>query len=185
MTVPPLLSRATGPVLVWDTSPLLHSVTAGKIDVLHDFARTWSGGPRRNVTTETVRHEITRQGVGLDGLDWLDVVRLDDLDELNSLVVWMERVSGQKSNQGEATVLAWADLYGAVAVVDDGDARRIGRKHGLGVCGSLRIVAEALADGRTTEYVATTFVDTLIGSGMRYPCEVGGFLPWAKQNGLL
>lgn len=176
---------ATGPVLIWDTSPLLHAIKADKTDMLHDFARTWSGGPRRNVTTQTVHHEITRQGLELRGLDWLDVVRLDDLDELNQLVVWMDRVSGQKSNQGEATVLAWADVHGAVAVVDDGDARRIGRRHGLAVCGSLRVVAEAVADGRTTEYVATTFVDTLIGTGMRYPCQLGQFIPWAKQNGLV
>ncbi|WP_435172659.1 hypothetical protein [Actinacidiphila sp. bgisy145] len=181
-TSPPV---AAGPVLIWDTSPLLHAIKAGKTDVLHDFARTWSGGPRRNVTTQTVRHEITRQGLELGGLDWLDVVRLDDLDELNRLVVWMERVSGQKSNHGEATVLAWADVHRAVAVVDDGDARRIGRRHGLGVCGSLRIVAEAIADGRTTAYVATTFVDALIGTGMRYPCQPGQLIPWAKQNGFI
>lgn len=185
MTGQSFLPGGTGSVLIWDTSPLLHAIKAGKPDVLHDFARTCGSGPRRNVTTETVRHEIRRQGLELGGLEWLDVVRLDDLDELNKLVVWMERVSGQKSNQGEATVLAWADVHQAVAVIDDGDARRIGRRHGLGVCGSLRIVAEALADGRTTEYVATTFVDTLIGTGMRYPCQPGQFVPWAKQNGLI
>ncbi|BBA99662.1 hypothetical protein RVR_6379 [Actinacidiphila reveromycinica] len=179
------LTVSTGPVLVWDASPLLHAIKADKTDVLHDFARTWSGGLRHNVTTQTVRHEITRHGLKLDGLDWLDVVHLDDLDELNQLVVWMDRVSGQKSNQGEATVLAWADVHGAVAVIDDGDARRIGRRYGIGVCGSLRIVAEAVGEGRTTEYVATTFVDALIGTGMRYPCQPGQLIPWAKQNSLI
>lgn len=185
MTSQSALTGAAGQVLVWDTSPLLHAIKAGKTDVLHDFARAGSGGPRRNVTTGTVLHEIRHQSLEAGGLDWLDVVQLDDLDELNRLVVWMERVSGQKSNQGEATVLAWADVHGATAVVDDGDARRIGRRHGLRVCGSLRVIAEAVAEGRATEYVATTFVDALIGTGMRYPCQPGAFILWAKQNGLL
>ncbi|WP_265736803.1 hypothetical protein [Actinacidiphila yeochonensis] len=42
-----------------------------------------------------------------------------------------------------------------------------------------------MADGRTTEYVASTFVDALILSGMRYPFPPGRFLTWSKRNGLL
>ncbi|WP_328468316.1 hypothetical protein [Streptomyces sp. NBC_00448] len=41
------LTTATGPVLIWDTSPLLHAIKAEKTDVLHDFA---PGATGRGVT---------------------------------------------------------------------------------------------------------------------------------------
>jgi predicted nucleic acid-binding protein len=95
----------------------------------------------------------------------------------------MVRVSGHKSNQGEATVLAWAQVHNAVAVIDDRDAVRVGRAGGLEVWGSLRLIAESIRDGRTTD-VATTCVDALMSTGMRYPCPAGGFVAWAKQNNM-
>ncbi|MCZ2525652.1 MULTISPECIES: hypothetical protein [Streptomyces] len=72
-----------------------------------------------------------------------------------------------------------------MAVVDDLDARRAARKAGLEVWGALRVVAESVKDGRTTEYAATVFVDALIDTAARYPCPRGGFVAWAKQNSLL
>ncbi|MEU1211240.1 hypothetical protein ABZ424_01995 [Streptomyces sp. NPDC005790] len=112
-------------------------------------------------------------------------MHVDDLTELEALVDWMNRVSGAKSNHGEATVLAWAEVHNATAVIDDGDARRIGRKAGLDVRGSLRIVAESVSDGHTTPYVATNPVDAMIDTGARYPCPRGQFISWAKENSLL
>lgn len=121
----------------------------------------------------------------MSGLHWLETVHVDGLDELTALVDWMGRASGQKSNQGEATVLAWAEVHEAVAVIDDRDAVRVGRAGGLEVWGSLRVIADSVRDGRTTPYVATTFVDALISTGMRYPCPPGGFVDWAKRNSLM
>lgn len=172
-------------LLAWDTSPLFHAIKAGKLDVLGDAARTWQGGGRRNVTTQTVVDELGAYGLSLASADWLEIVHVDHLNELTALVKWMDQVSGSKSNQGEATVLAWAEVNGAIAVIDDGDARRIARKHSLPVWGSLRIIATAVSDGHTTEYVGSNLVDALIDSGARYPCARGQFISWAKQNGLL
>lgn len=154
------------------------------MDVLGDVARTWQGTARRNVTTQTVEDELRHHGLTLTGVDWLEVVHVDYLNEL-AVVTWMDRVSGHKSNQGEATVLAWAEVHGAVAVVDDGDARRIAMRHSLPVWGSLRVVAASIAEGNTTEYVGGTLVDALIDSGARYPCARGQYLDWEKQAGLL
>lgn len=185
---PPPASSASSPVgqlCVWDTSPLHHAIKADKIDLLADMARTWNGAPRRNVTTQAVLDEISHYGLPLAGLDWLEVVHVDHLEELAALVKWMDLVSGQNSNHGEATVLAWAEVHGAVAVVDDGDARRIARRAGLEVWGSLRVIAEAVKESRATEYAANVFVDALMDSGMFCPCQRGQFINWAKQMGLL
>jgi predicted nucleic acid-binding protein len=171
--------------LIWDSSPLHHAIKAGKIDVLADIAQHGCGGPRRNVTTQAVISEISAYQLALAGLEWLDIVHVDDLHEIEALVEWMGRVSGSKSNHGEATVLAWAEVHKVTAVVDDGDARRIGRREGLDVWGSLRVIAESVSNGYTTPYVATTLVDAMIDTGMRYPCSRGEFISWAKHNSLL
>ncbi|GAA2942891.1 MULTISPECIES: hypothetical protein [Streptomyces] len=174
-----------GSLLVWDTSPLLHAIKAGKIEILGDIARNHQGRTRRNVTTQAVVSEISHFRLPLAGTEWLEIVHVDDLTELEALVDWMNRVSGAKSNHGEATVLAWAEVHGATAVVDDADARRIGRGAGLDVRGSLRIVAESVGEGRTTPYVATGVVDAMIDTGARSPFPRGQFISWAKENGLL
>lgn len=175
----------TAQVLVWDTSPLHHAIKAEKIDVLADITRNGCGAARRNVTTQAVISELSLYRLPLAGLEWLEVVHVDDLAEIGALIAWMSRVSGSKSNQGEATVLAWEEVHSATAVVDDGDARRIGRRAGLDIWGSLRVIAESVRSGHTTPYVAATLVDAMIGTGMRYPCARGQFINWAKQQGLL
>ncbi|MEW2066179.1 hypothetical protein [Streptomyces sp. NPDC007346] len=172
-------------LLAWDTSPLFHAIKAGKLDVLGDATRTWQGVRRRNVTTQTVVDELGTYGLSLASADWLEIVHVDHLNELTALVKWMDLVSGGKSNQGEATVLAWAEVNDAIAVIDDGDARRIARRNSLPVWGSLRVIANAVSEGHATEYVGSTLVDALIDTGARYPCARGQFISWAKQNGLL
>ncbi|MFD6322723.1 hypothetical protein ACFWOL_07550 [Streptomyces sp. NPDC058442] len=178
-------TSSAGQLLVWDTSPLHHAIKAGRVDTLADLAAECRGLPRRNVTTAAVIEELRHYDLDISGLGWLEVQHVDGLAELTALVRWMERVSGQKSNHGEATVLAWADVHGAVAVVDDLDARRAARAGGLTVWGVLRVIAEGVRDSRATEYAASTLVDALLASGARYPCGHGGFLEWARKNGLL
>ncbi|WP_282202162.1 hypothetical protein [Kitasatospora fiedleri] len=173
------------PTLVWDASPLFHAVKADHIDLLADFARESQGVPRRNVTTATVVHELSHADLDVSGLGWLEVVHVDGLDELGALVRWMAVVSGERSNQGEATVLAWAEVHGATAVIDDADARRAARKHAMPVQGSLRVLADALREGRVTEYAANAFADATAATGARYPFGPGGFLSWAGRMKLL
>ncbi|WP_063727776.1 hypothetical protein [Streptomyces sp. RTd22] len=179
------VSDASAELLVWDTSPLHHAIKADKIDILGDIAQNSNGVPRRNITTQAVIEELAHHQLPCTGLSWLEIKHVDGLDELGALVEWMDRVSGQRSNQGEATVLAWAQVHKAVAVIDDGDARRIGRDAGLEIWGSLRVIAESVRDGRTTAYAATAFVDALMATGARYPCRQGEFVQWAKQVSLL
>lgn len=183
MSVASTAASLPATLLAWDTSPLFHAIKAGKLDVLGDITRTWQGV--RNVTTQTVVDELSTYGLSLASADWLEIVHVDHLNELTALVKWMDLVSGSNSNEGEATVLAWAEVNGAIAVIDDGDARRIARKYSLPVWGSLRVIATAISEGHATEYVGSTLVDALIDTGARYPCARGQFMSWAKQNGLL
>lgn len=171
--------------LVWDTSPLLHAIKSDVIDRLGELAITRHGAARRNVTTAAVLSEITYHGLSTNQLTWLDVVHVDDLAELDALVRWMQLVSGQKSNHGEATVLAWAEVHNATAVIDDTDARRAAQKAGQSVQGSLRVLSEAVQDGEITEYAASALVDALLASGARYPFGQGGFVAWATAMKLL
>jgi predicted nucleic acid-binding protein len=69
--------------------------------------------------------------------DWLDVVHVDALAELVVLSDWIGRVSSATHSKGEATVLTWAQVHGAIAIIDDADARKVGQAHGLKVHGSL------------------------------------------------
>lgn len=178
-------ARPAAQILVWDTSPLHHAIKAGRLDTLADLAAEWQGLPRRNVTTAAVIEELRHYDLDVSGLGRLEVHHVDGLAELTALVRWMQRVSGQKSNHGEATVLAWADVHGAVAVIDDLEARKAARAGGLTVWGVLRVIAEAVGEGRGTEYVASTLTDALLASGACYPFGHGGFLEWARKNGLL
>ncbi|WAL73193.1 hypothetical protein OU787_17760 [Kitasatospora sp. YST-16] len=170
---------------VWDTSPLFHAIKADRIDLLADFARERQGTLCRNVTTATVVDELVYANLDISGLGWLEKVHVDGLDELGALVRWMEVVSGERSNHGEATVLAWAEVHGATAVIDDADARRAAQKHGMPVQGSLRVLADALREGRITEYPANAFADAMVDTGARYPFGSGGFLPWVRRMKLL
>jgi predicted nucleic acid-binding protein len=173
--------------LVWDASPLHHAIRADRADVLGDIARGPAGAPRRNVTTGTVIDELRFYDLPTTGLGWLEVVHLDEIRELNALMRWMGVVSGQSSNQGEATVLAWADVHQATAVIDDRDARRAAREAGQEVWGSLRVIASAVQNDCLSEQSATSFVDAMVATGCRYPkgCAQGQFVAWSKANGLL
>jgi len=176
---------STQRTLVWDTSPLLHAIKADVIDRLGELAATWHGAAQRNVTTAAVISEIAFHGLSTSDLAWLEVVHVDDLAELDALVRWMQLVSGQKSNHGEATVLAWAEVHGATSVIDDSDARGAAQKAGQPVQGSLRVISDAVQDGAISEYAASALVDALLASGARYPFGQGGFIAWATTMKLL
>lgn len=173
------------PTLVWDASPLHHAIKADRIDVLADVARSRRGALCRNITTAAVIEELKHHGLSTGALEWIEVVHVDGLAELTSLAAWMDRVSGDKSNQGEAIVLAWSEMHGGIPIIDDLDARGAARSGGLEVWGSLRVLADAVCDGRLTEYAADRFVDALIETGARYPCQPGKFSCWAKKAGIL
>ena len=171
-------------VLVWDSSALHHFAKTDRVDVLAQLAR-----PFHNVSTRVVMSELQDYGLAATVLDpgWLEVVPLDGLHELRAFVEWSQRFGlNSAQDAGEATVLAWAQVHRAVAMVDDGDARRSGQGAGLTVHGTLWLLAQAVRSGVETPSSVAGLLRVLQGSGARYPAEaVLDFSQWALRQGLL
>jgi predicted nucleic acid-binding protein len=170
--------------VVWDTACLFYAAKAERLDVLGDCARRGGISPWRNVTTQAVVDELATHGLSIGGVPWLEIVHVDGLDELAALVAWMDRLGSGQHHRGEATVCAWADVHGAVALLDDRDAKRVATRHGLRTHGSLWLLAEAVRTGLTSMSGAANLVDVLLAEGARYPLEKGEFGSWCRRNGL-
>jgi predicted nucleic acid-binding protein len=170
----------TNRTLVWDASAIHHPAKADRLDVIGDICRQW-----RNITTAAIVEELQLHGISIDGHSWLEVTHVDGLNEIVALGRWIDIVSSGQHNRGEATVLAWAEVHGAIAIIDDGDASKVGRKHGITVHGSLWVLAEAIRSGHLVEAAASGLVDALIHEGARFPFGRGQFLKWAYREGLL
>jgi predicted nucleic acid-binding protein len=171
--------------LVWDASCLFYAARADRLDVLADYAAGPHGSRWCNVTTQAVVDELSGHGLAVGALSWLDVVHVDGLGELTSLLAWMERHGAGEHHRGEATVCAWADAHGATAVLDDRNARKVAATYGLAVHGSLWVLAQGVVNGRASLASAANFVDILLAEGARYGLEKGEFPAWCRENDLL
>jgi predicted nucleic acid-binding protein len=151
-----------------------------------------TSSPAANLSCpHVVREEIRDGGTAYPELtrvldvEWLRVVALDTLDRLRRFTLWTSRVGAGSRDLGEASVLAVAEELGAVALIDERDATRIGRAHGVNVHGTIWLLAGACRDGKLTEVGASNLVDTLAATGMRLPCTGADFPRYARANGLL
>jgi predicted nucleic acid-binding protein len=144
----------------------------------------------RSVTTRAVHQELLSKAtdnplIGLaTSVPWLQQVPMDGLDELWVLGEWVRRIGAQRHHRGEATILAYAEAHGAIAIIDDSEARRLGVAAGLEVRGSLWLVAEGCRLGRLSIAAALGLIDTVAATGARFPCSGSTFVAWAAENGL-
>ncbi|MCO6005537.1 DUF3368 domain-containing protein [Actinoallomurus purpureus] len=115
-------------------------------------------------------------------LDWLKIERLDTIPELTGFYEWVKRLGSGERNLGEASVFAATELLGAIAVSDDQDAVRVGRKFGLKVHGTLWLLSLACRDGKLTEVNVGNLIDALRESGMRLPCSGSEYSGWARSK---
>lgn len=82
-------------------------------------------------------------------------------------------------NFGEATVLAVAEHIGATAVLDDRDAYSVGRRRGVHVIRTLRLLGEAVDSGVLTEHAVGVWLGDLERTGSRLPRRaVEDFVGW-------
>lgn len=156
-----------------------------RLDALKSIAGNAAG-----VTTNGVMVEMDNHGVGdvVRNLGWPEIHPLDELDELTALGRWTQIVGTQGPyNFGEATVLAWAEVHEAIAVIDDREACLVAGQHGQPVHGTLWLFAEAIKEGRETQQSLEGLVDGLVNGGLaRYPFKRGSdFGRWAQENKLL
>lgn len=167
--------------LVWDASALHHAIAADRIDVLGDLASPW-----RNVSTAAVRAELRRNGLDLSA-DWIEIVHVDEPHELRALFFWAQALDAGPRDIGEATVCAWTEVYGGIALIDDRNAKRAAAANGLDAHGTLWLFAEAVNAGRVALATASALVKVLVEHRARYPAKIRteGFTAWAKAQKLV
>lgn len=117
---------------------------------------------------------------------WLEVVPLGDgLPELRVFSEYARRLGSGKRNIGEASVLTWAELNTATAIVDERAAVTLGRERGVRVHGSLWLVVRGYKCGHLDERAASNLVDALADTQAWFPCSGEDLLEWARGVGLL
>ena len=173
-------------VVVLDTSVLSWFARANRLDVLE---RLLTG--IRAVTTRAVLDEI-RNGIDrfpalqpVLHLAWLEEVSLNDLVVLGIFAEYSRRLgSGPNGNVGEATVLAWAEVNGAVPIVDEKAGRQVAKERRIQVRGSLWLVSHGITSALLTLSQGAQLVDELRAAGAYLPCNGATFPRWAHENGL-
>lgn len=177
----------TNTVLVFDASPLNHFARADELDSLGKIV-----APFECVTTKAVLAEL-RRGVAeypelqaaLD-LRWLRIVSCDDLDVLYAFGQYMNRLGNLERNAGEASVLAWAEVHGAAAYVDDQVACNVGRARGVTVHRTLQLAVAAYRADLLAETGVQRLVESLADTDARFPAAARkDLLGWARSKGLL
>lgn len=171
--------------LVFDASPLSHFARANRTDVLR---RITSG--YRCAVTQAVLDEISAGGQKYPelcdaDLTWLDVVRVDGLAAVRVLSDYLHVLGSGARDIGEATTLTFAEMSGAIAIVDEAAGREAGRERGVIVHGTLWLVAEAFKAALLGEADTIALVDQLAATDAWFPCDGVTFLSWARENGLL
>lgn len=171
---------------IFDTTCLSHFARADRLDELADLVR---GTDCR--TTELVKEELLKgaevypQIRWVLSADWLVVEPLCGLEDLRAFSDWSSRLGAGVRGRGEASVFAVAERTGGIAICDDQDAVRVGRKYRISVHGTLWLLCRACGAGKLTEGQAGRLVDELTAHGMRLPCTGAQFSRWARRVGLL
>lgn len=172
--------------IVFDNTPLSHFARACRLAELEAITE----GHRR-VTTEAVRGELqdalTQHPEVEDvlGVPWLEVVSTSALDELRAFAEYARRLGTGVRNVGEASVLAWAEVHGAIAIVDERAATNHGRERGVEVHGTLWLVCQGHRMGHLDQAAAEGLVDALRATQIWFPCSGATFFDWARREGLL
>ena len=175
----------TGSEIVMDTGPLSVFAEAGWLGMLRVVA-----DDRTVVITDVVEAEL------LDGApnhphlnsvlnaDWIARSPLLSDDEIGAYTKFASFLVSGDHNRGEASVLAYAQVHGALAIVDDGAGRKHAKRAGIDFQGTLALLCEAIRCGQLSVDVVSHIADHMLETEYRLPFKPGGFAVWAKQNGL-
>jgi predicted nucleic acid-binding protein len=171
--------------LVFDASPLSHFARANHVHTLRQI----TGGHRCTVT-QAVLDEISAGAnkypeLGNADLTWLEVVPVDGLPAMQVFVEYARVLGSGTRDIGEATTLTFAELHGAIAIVDEAAGREAGRARGATVHGTLWLVAEAFRATLLSEADTVALVNQLRAAEAWFPCDGEKFLTWARAEGLL
>lgn len=173
---------------IFDAGPLGHFARSGHLHVLHEICRD-----AHLVVTEVVMQEIER-GVPvypelqrvLDA-EWLTRVVLQTLPEVGAFAEYAQTLGSSRDRDlGEVATLAWADVHGATAIIDDFAARNAAQKRSVSTHGTLWLVVQAMKERSLSERQGSDLVQALLDTGTRFPFKgASEFIPWAREEGLL
>lgn len=174
-------------IYVFDEGPLSHFAEAGWLGLLQSYVGTNSAW-----VPDTVRREL---GEGVDAhphlrgvleATWLEPHPVQSKDEQAAFGHYTERMLGRNNeNLGECGVLAVAEANRAIAVVDDGDARKNGSVRGVQLKTTVSILCDLVNAKRLDLDLAGTVADHLLATEYRLPFERGGFKMFVLQNDLI
>lgn len=171
---------------VFDSSPLNYFTRAGLIDQLHALVQGSACFITRAVEDELLRGASSDpQLYQAVTANWLTIVEDASLGYLQTFSAYHRVLGDAAKNVGEATTLAYAELRGFTAVIDERAGTRVGQDRGVHVVSSLRLVADGLRQGTMSESEAAAIVDLLGDHEAYLPCSGGEFVEWARANGML
>lgn len=174
------------PAIVLDTSPLSHFSRAKHLDTLAALTADYDCFVTRAVIDELDRGTALHPRLSdATRLEWLTVVRVDGLAELQAFAEYARRLGSGGRDIGEASTLAWAETHRAIAILDERAGTRHGKERGVEVHGTLWLVADAVRTDRITAEAAETLIDGLRDVEAWFPRFEDGFVVWAQANGLL
>jgi len=173
--------------LIFDSSVLSAFARAELLDLLEELTHGHERCMPRAVVDEVERGIEDHPALkAISAASWLRVVPVDSLDELVAFADYATRLVAGDRNVGEASVLAWAEVNGAVALTDDQDAVQCGRENGVSIRRSLALLASGVKEGILSEGRAIEVVEALVKQGeARFPCGGHEFITWARDQGLL
>lgn len=171
---------------MFDTGPLSHFAKQGWLGVLRFVLRG-----RTAVIPDVVVAEL-RDGLPgrphlqlVLGAGWIQHRALTSDEELDAFGQFASLLVAGGRNRGETAVLAYAKAHGALAVIDDGPARRAAVNLGIACQGTLALLCEAVRAGQLTVAMISALADDLLEGAYRLPFTRGGFEQWATDSGLL
>lgn len=163
---------------------LHHFAKSDRLDVLGVSVSTMS-------TTHIVAREVDKYSSeypslrSITDLEWLRILPQDTDEELIAFGQWVDVLGAGDHNLGEASVFTAAEIQRLIAITDDRDATKVGRKRGLEVHGTVWLLTRLHRLGKMTLVEICGHVDALRHSGMRLPCTGRDLVRWARERGLL
>lgn len=177
---------SNGEVLVFDTGPLSHFARKNWLGVLNAVV-----GERSAVIPDVVVNELAR-GAQRDSrlqaildAEWIEHRELIDDAEVAAFAKFSSLLVKGDRNVGEAGVLALAQAVDAVAVVDDGAARKAAEDHNVQKKPTLALLCEAIRTGLLTVDLVSALADDLLSTSYRLPFKPGHFQQWAREEGMI
>ncbi|MDP8927151.1 MAG: hypothetical protein M3O70_00850 [Actinomycetota bacterium] len=172
--------------LIFDASPLSHFARAAELDILCEITNGFE-----RATTQSVLDEV-RTGArkhpelhDVERLGWLTIVRTDSLPVLQAYGEYSRLLGSSTRDVGEASVLAWCEVNGGVAYVDDQAAHNVGNQRGVEVRRTLNLIIEGCRRALYDEARAQALVQVLADRDARLPLDaVDDLFSWARIEGL-